>query len=106
MHTAPAHGQEDYVVGQQYQLPIENPVDANSCFSPDVPLVGGLHVFKANELIIAELEKNGRLLHSTKPFSTVIRIVGVIKPFIFRATPQWFISMDQKGLRNQAISCG
>jgi isoleucyl-tRNA synthetase len=104
VHTAPAHGQDDYVVGQQYQLPMDNPVNSNSCFNPDVPLVGGLHVFKANEVVIAELQKNNRLFHEEMIQHSYPHCWRHKTPLIFRATPQWFISMDQHGLRNQALS--
>ncbi len=104
VHTAPAHGQEDYVAGEQYQLPMDSPVNANSCFNSDVPLVGGLHVFKANEVIIAELERKGVLLHQAVIEHSYPHCWRHKTPLIYRATPQWFISMDQKGLRNQALA--
>lgn len=104
VHTAPAHGQEDYVVGQQYQLPIDNPVNSNSCFGPDVPLIAGLHVFKANEPIIAELEKTGHLLHQVMIQHSYPHCWRHKIPLIFRATPQWFISMDQNRLRTQSVT--
>lgn len=103
VHTAPAHGQDDYVVGAQYQLVMENPVNANSCFNADVPLVGGLHVFKANEVVINELKSRGRLLHLAEINHSYPHCWRHKTPLIFRATPQWFISMDQKGLRNLAL---
>jgi isoleucyl-tRNA synthetase len=104
VHTAPAHGQDDYVVGQQYQLAMENPVNSNSCFNADVPLVGGLHVFKANDVVIAELIKNNVLFHQEIIQHSYPHCWRHKTPLIFRATPQWFISMDQQGLRNQAIT--
>ncbi len=104
VHTAPAHGQEDYVVGEQYKLAMENPVNANSCFNDAVPLVGGLHVFKANEVVINELKTRGRLLHHVDIIHSYPHCWRHKTPLIFRATPQWFISMDQKGLRNLALS--
>lgn len=104
VHTAPVHGQDDYVVGQQYQLPMDSLVNANSCFNADVPLVGGLHVFKANDVVIAELEKRGRLLHHETIQHSYPHCWRHKTPLIYRATPQWFISMDQHGLRNQALA--
>ena len=104
VHTAPAHGQEDYVVGQQYQLPMDNPVNANSCFEPQIPLVGGLHVFKANKPIIEQLESTGHLIHKENLLHSYPHCWRHKTPLIFRATPQWFISMDYKGLRNLAIA--
>jgi len=104
VHTAPAHGQDDYVVGQHYQLPMETLVNSNSCFNPETPLVGGLHVFKANETIIAELEKNQRLFYLEMIEHSYPHCWRHKTPLIFRATPQWFISMDQKNLRDQVLS--
>ena len=66
MHTAPAHGVDDYIVGQKYGLPVDNPVGDNGRFFENVPLVGGLLVWKANEVVIQELEKNGLLLKQEK----------------------------------------
>lgn len=104
VHTAPVHGQDDYVVGQQYQLPMDNPVNSNSCFNPETFLVGGLHVFKANDVIIAELEKNQRLLHLEIIEHSYPHCWRHKTPLIYRATPQWFISMDQHNLRSQALA--
>lgn len=64
VHTAPAHGLEDYFVAEKYNLPINNPVDARGRFIPDTFLVGGQPVFKANEPIIVLLADSGHLLHS------------------------------------------
>ena len=103
VHTAPAHGQDDYVVGQQYGLPMDNPVDGRSCFVEGTPLVGGLHVSKANEPIIVKLADTGHLLHAEKLEHSYPHCWRHKTPLIFRATPQWFISMDQNGLRKMAL---
>ena len=103
VHTAPAHGQDDYVVGQKYKLPMDNPVDGRSCFVDGTPLVGGLHVSKANEPIIVKLADSGHLLHSEKLVHSYPHCWRHKTPLIFRATPQWFISMDQNGLRKMAL---
>lgn len=55
VHTAPAHGPDDYLVGKTYNLPLVNPVKTNGCFAEDVPLFAGLHVLKANEKILSAL---------------------------------------------------
>ncbi len=104
VHTAPAHGQDDYVVGEQYQLPMYSPVNAKGCFDNTVALVKGLYVFKADEPIIAELKNRGRLLHYVTIEHSYPHCWRHKTPLIFRATPQWFISMDQSGLRNQALA--
>ena len=103
VHTAPAHGQEDYVVGQRYKLPIVNPVGSNGCYLPDVPLLAGEHVFKANAHIIEILKEQHNLLCDKKLEHSYPHCWRHKIPLIFRATPQWFISMDQQGLRAQAM---
>lgn len=104
VHTAPAHGVEDYVVGRQYGLPVENPVGGNGVFLPDTPLVGGLFVRKADELIIAALREGGRLANVSDLVHSYPHCWRHKTPLIFRATPQWFISMDERGLRSQALA--
>ena len=104
VHTAPGHGQEDYVVGSRYGLKVDNPVGDNGCFLPDVELFGGEHVFKANAHVIEVLKERGRLLHQEKLRHSYPHCWRHKTPVIFRATPQWFVSMDAKGLRQQAIA--
>ncbi|SEN95001.1 Isoleucyl-tRNA synthetase [Nitrosospira multiformis] len=96
VHTAPAHGVDDYVVGQKYGLPVDNPVGDDGRFFDSVPLVGGLSVWKANEVVIQELEKNGLLLKNEKLQHSYPHCWRHRTPIIFRATPQWFISMDKE----------
>jgi len=104
VHTAPAHGQEDFVVGRQYKLPVDNPVDSNGVFVPDTPMFAGEFVFKANPHIIEVLRERGMLLHD-EPFRHSYPHCWRHKsPVIFRATPQWFIGMDQNGLRRDALA--
>lgn len=104
VHTAPAHGQDDYRVGMVYGLSVDNPVDNRSCFHPDIPLVGGLHVTKANEPIMVALADTGKLLHHAVLQHSYPHCWRHKTPLIFRATPQWFISMDKQGLRTQALA--
>jgi isoleucyl-tRNA synthetase len=104
VHTAPGHGQEDYVVGTRYGLPIDNPVDGNGRFLPETPLFAGEHVFAANERIIEVLQARGALLHVELLHHSYPHCWRHKTPIIFRATPQWFISMDQAGLRERALS--
>lgn len=103
VHTAPGHGQEDYVVGMQYGLEVYNPVDANGCFKSDTEIFAGLHVFKANAKVLEVLEEKGALLNHEKLQHSYPHCWRHKTPIIFRATPQWFISMDQNGLRDGAI---
>lgn len=103
VHTAPAHGLDDYMMGVKYQLPMENPVDSRSCFIEGTPLVAGMHVFKANEPIIVELADGGHLLHQEPLNHSYPHCWRHKTPLIFRATPQWFISMEKNGLRTMAL---
>ena len=95
VHTAPAHGADDYVAGQKYGLPVDNPVDDNGRFFPHVPLVGGLSVWKANDVVIQELENKGLLLKAESLKHSYPHCWRHGTPIICRATPQWFISMDE-----------
>ena len=104
VHTAPGHGLEDYVVGQRYGLPVDNPVDGAGRFVAGTPLFEGEHVFDANEKVIAVLEERGALVKSAR-FTHSYPVCWRHKiPIIFRATPQWFIAMDREGLREQALA--
>ncbi len=103
VHTAPAHGVDDYAIGKQYQLPLDNPVGDDGCFIAATPLVGGMHVRKVDKIILAELQKHVVLLHSAEVTHSYPHCWRHKTPLIFRATPQWFISMDQQGLRAAAL---
>lgn len=103
VHTAPAHGEDDHRIGQQYHLPLDFVVQGNGCFVPDLPLFGGQFVWKANEAILAVLQEKQTLL-SHKPFEHSYPHCWRHKtPLIFRATPQWFISMTQAHLKDKAL---
>ncbi|MEX1201033.1 MAG: isoleucine--tRNA ligase [Methylophaga sp.] len=103
VHTAPGHGQDDFVVGQQYGLAVDNPVGGNGVFLPDTPLFAGESVFKANPLVIETLREHGALLCHIDIQHSYPHCWRHKSPIIFRATPQWFISMDQNGLRDAAM---
>ena len=104
VHTAPGHGLEDYIVGQRYGLPVDNPVGGNGCFLPGTPLFEGEHVLKANEHVIEVLAEHKALMKVSR-FTHSYPVCWRHKsPIIFRATPQWFISMQQKGLRDTAMA--
>ncbi|CPR16914.1 isoleucine--tRNA ligase [Brenneria goodwinii] len=105
VHTAPGHGPEDYVVGQRYGLEIANPVGPNGCYlTGTYPDLDGKFVFKANDIVVEILREHGALLHLEKLLHSYPCCWRHKTPIIFRATPQWFISMDQKGLRKQSLS--
>jgi isoleucyl-tRNA synthetase len=104
VHTAPGHGQDDYVVGLRYGLEVDNPVGDNGCFLPNTEFFAGEHVFKANASVLNVLEEKGTLLHQETLLHSYPHCWRHKTPIIFRATPQWFISMDANGLRNQALA--
>ena len=97
VHTAPAHGLEDYVVGQRYHLPIDNPVDAEGKFFASTPLVGGQSIWQGNKTVIAALEESGHLLANKPLLHSYPHCWRHKTPIIFRATHQWFIGMDKAG---------
>ncbi|NNM82511.1 MAG: isoleucine--tRNA ligase [Burkholderiales bacterium] len=99
VHTAPAHGVEDYMVGLEYHLPVENPVGSDGKFFESVPLVGGLSVWKANPVILETLEASGHLLKHEQIRHSYPHCWRHKTPIIFRATAQWFIGMETAGLR-------
>ncbi|SDX42477.1 isoleucyl-tRNA synthetase [Allochromatium warmingii] len=103
VHTAPGHGLEDYLVGQRYNLLVDNPVGGDGRFLPHTPLFAGEHVFKANEHVVEVLKQHGALLLETRFNHSYPHCWRHKTPIIFRATPQWFISMDQQGLRDTAL---
>ncbi len=102
VHTAPGHGQDDFIVGSRYGLEVYNPVGSNGVFLPDTELFAGMHVNKANQAILELLEQKGVLLKLAKMKHSYPHCWRHKTPIIFRATPQWFISMDQKNLRADA----
>ncbi len=103
VHTAPAHGIEDFMVGQENGLPVDNPVGANGVFIEGTPLVAGVHVRKADPLVIEGLRARGALAHQQEITHSYPHCWRHKTPLIFRATRQWFISMDDKGLRQDAL---
>lgn len=104
VHTAPGHGQDDFVVGQKYGLEVANPVGDNGVYKPDTEYFAGQHVFKANDNVVALLKEKGALLHHVAYRHSYPHCWRHKTPIIFRATPQWFISMDNQQLRKQALS--
>ncbi|XZQ57022.1 MAG: isoleucine--tRNA ligase [Arsenophonus sp.] len=104
VHNAPGHGPEDYILGQKYKLEIINPIGPDGSYLPNThPSLDGVFVFKANELIIKLLIEKKSLLYKeilshSYPYCWRHKI-----PVIFRATPQWFISMEKNNLREQSL---
>ncbi|MCG8551133.1 MAG: isoleucine--tRNA ligase [Desulfobacterales bacterium] len=103
VHTAPGHGADDHIVGKRYDLDCYSPVEDNGTFSPGVELFEGQFIFKANAEIIKTLEEKGALLKQENMSHSYPHCWRCKKPVIYRATPQWFISMDNLGLRQKAL---
>ncbi len=103
VHTSPGHGLEDYIVGRKYNLEIDNPVGGDGRFLPGTPIFAGEQVFDANAHVIKVLVENNRLLKDLPYHHSYPHCWRHKTPVIFRATPQWFISMEQAGLRKGAL---
>ena len=103
VHTAPGHGLDDYIVGRRYGLEIDNPVGGDGRFLPSTPLFAGEQVFDANAHVIKVLHDHGRLLKDEPYHHSYPHCWRHKTPVIFRATPQWFIGMEQAGLRKGAL---
>ncbi len=101
VHTAPGHGLEDYEVGKRYDLPVISPLDDHGCFTSEGKQFQGLFYKKANQKIIEELEKKGFLLNQELIQHQYPHCWRCKNPVIFRATEQWFASID--GFRKQAL---
>ncbi|MDH5833974.1 isoleucine--tRNA ligase [Luteimonas kalidii] len=115
VHTAPGHGQEDYAVARQYGLidryPAAqlNPVDGRGVYLPSTPTahgtgLAGLHIWKANDVIVEVLRRDGTLLAFSRFEHSYPHCWRHKTPIAFRATPQWFISMEQADLRADALA--
>ena len=104
VHTAPGHGQEDYVVGARYGLPVDNPVGGDGRFLEGTPIFAGEHVFHANAHVIEVLKAKGTLMREERVTHSYPHCWRHKTPIIFRATPQWFIDMDEAGLREAALA--
>lgn len=103
VHTAPGHGQDDYIVGQRYGLPVDNPVDNNGLFLAKTKLFAGEPVLSANDHILAVLKDQAALIHHQPLLHSYPHCWRHKTPIIFRATPQWFIAMDKNKLRETAL---
>ena len=103
VHTAPGHGREDYEVGMAYGIEAYSPVDNDGKFLDEVPLFSGLSITDANPKIVETLKSTGLLLASDRIRHAYPHCWRCKKPVIFRATPQWFISMDKLGLRKKSL---
>lgn len=103
VHTAPGHGREDYEVGLLYGIDAFSPVDDTGCFTDEVDYFSGQFVFEANSNIIDKLHENSMLTARETMTHSYPHCWRCKEPVIFRATPQWFISMDRTGLRKRSL---
>ncbi len=103
VHTAPGHGADDYDTGIKYGLAIYNPVDDEGRFLQDIPMFGGMNVWEANPRIIEELRRRGNLLAEGVVVHSYPHCWRCKNPTIFRATEQWFISIEHNNLRQQGL---
>ncbi len=103
VHTAPGHGYDDYLTGIAHGLDIYTPVDEEGRFVAKVDKYAGLNVFEANPKITADMANDGTLLKEGTIGHSYPHCWRCKNPVIFRATEQWFISMDHSGLRGRAI---
>ena len=106
VHTAPAHGVDDFNVCTNENIEVVNPISMNNCYKEDVDLFSGVHVRKVDPLVLEELEKKKSLIHSENYHHSYPHCWRHKTPLIFMATPQWFISMNKSGLidgANRAI---
>jgi len=103
VHTAPGHGHDDYLTGKDYNLDIYTPVDSEGKFVSKVEKYRGMNVFDANKVITEDMKKDGALLKEEEIIHSYPHCWRCKNPVIFRATAQWFISMDKGDLRKKAL---
>ena len=104
VHTAPGHGEEDFEIGLKYGLDVFAPVNDKGVFTEEADEFSGQFVFKANENIINKIKDLGSLLGDTEMIAhSYPHCWRCKKPVIFRATEQWFISMEKNDLRKRAL---
>ncbi|HET7815481.1 MAG TPA: isoleucine--tRNA ligase [Candidatus Baltobacteraceae bacterium] len=103
VHTAPGHGADDFDTGVKFGLPILNPVDARGIFTQDAGPYAGMHIWKANPKIVEDLRESGALWDAYEYTHSYPHCWRCHNPVIFRATAQWFISMDRNDLRARTI---
>lgn len=103
VHTAPGHGQEDYLSGIKYHLPMLSPVDAAGIFTHEAGELAGQHIKEGNVSIINILQKTGTLLYRTDFVHSYPHCWRCRQPVIFRATEQWFVSLDYNNLRQGVL---
>ena len=103
VHTAPGHGIEDFEVGKKFGIAVPETVQGDGTYYEHVPLFAGLHIFKVNPVVIAALTEVGALLQTSKLTHSYPHSWRSKAPLIYRATAQWFVSMETTNLRQKAL---
>ncbi|OEG70727.1 hypothetical protein ATZ36_17290 [Candidatus Endomicrobiellum trichonymphae] len=103
VHIAPGHGQEDYQAGLEYGLEIISPINDKGLYTKEVPEFENLHIYKANPLIIEKLDRERKILAKLRLSHSYPHCWRCRSPIIFRATPQWFLSVEHNGLRKKLL---
>jgi isoleucyl-tRNA synthetase len=105
VHIAPSHGEDDFNLGREHGLPVPETVNDDGTFTPQAPGFAGLHVFKAHDAVYAACEAAGTLVAKGRLNHSYPHSWRSKKPVIFRATPQWFIAMDDaNAIREKALA--
>ncbi len=105
VHIAPGHGTDDFYLGKKYKLEIFSPVDDFGCYTDQVPEYKGMNIFDANPLLVKQFQKSGHLIQHEIIQHSYPHCWRSKTPLIFRATQQWFVSMDQEShpIRKMAL---
>ena len=105
VHTAPAHGLDDYNVAIKYDLPVVSPVDEGGVYTSDFADMQGTHIFKANKILVERMKQSGHLVHESQLTHSYPHNWRSKTPLIYRATPQWFIGVDKESfnIRKKAL---
>jgi isoleucyl-tRNA synthetase len=103
VHTAPGHGADDYITGMRHKLEIVMPVDSKGKFDASTGEFNGMNVYDSNKVIIEKLQALGSLLLAENIRHSYPHCWRCKNPVIFRATNQWFLNIDHKGLRNKLL---
>ncbi len=103
VHCAPSHGPDDFNLCLKNNISSKYTVDNSGLYTTEVPGFTGTHIFKADPLVIEKLKKENKLLNDDKLKHSYPHSWRSKAPLIYRATPQWFISMEENSLRNKAI---
>lgn len=104
VHTAPGHGHEDYLIGMEYKLEVFSPVDSKGCFTAEAGVCEGERVHQANKHIIERLKERALLVHNEDYHHSYPHCWRSKSPIIFRATRQWFVSLETDNFRNQLVN--